>query len=45
MRRDTLSLAQQIRDEQERLIEGVRQVLVLASNTRTAQAITRPAPG
>jgi hypothetical protein len=34
VRRDALSLARQIHGEQERLIEGVRQVLVLAANTR-----------
>jgi hypothetical protein len=43
VRRDALSLAQQIRDEQERLIEGVRQVLVLASNTRIVREGDYPA--
>lgn len=43
VRRDALSLAQQIRDEQERLIEGVRQVLVLAFNTRIVREGDYPA--
>ena len=38
-----LGLAHQIRDEQERLIEGVRQVLVLAANTRIVREGDYPA--
>jgi PAS domain S-box-containing protein len=42
-RRDAVYLARQIDGEQERLIEGMRQVLVLASNTRTVREGDYPA--
>src|SRR3954453_2969049 len=42
-RRDAVFLARRIDGEQERLIEGVRQVLVLASNTRTVREGDYPA--